>query len=748
LFIGTWASTNAPQSNAQDQAQKQGPTINAPPTPTPTPGAPPPGIAHVFEIEGNVCNDSAEGTDWNEVNPPTDPACDPGFVTGDPDGAGPVQLATFVIDTCPDDRVFTIGSSKDFNDIQGNWHSTIGSVPDKDEITHAYAAISIVPTTAGSTADGTAGHRILTFGGDRFATNGDANIGLWFFQNEVSVDPVSGDFQGTHLNGDLFVVSAFTGGGGTSVIDVYEWVGSPLSGAAALCSGLGGALDNAGTLCKLPATQNKGFAIVNPADLSGACPGGGGFDWPYTTKGDRTPCLAGPCDAPKGSFYEGGLDLSDLGFANTCFSTFLLETRSSQTVDAILKDFAIGSFDTCALEVTKSPETQSLCEGGTATYKYSVHNAGVSPLFVTVVDDSGTPGDTTDDYDAVSGVLVSADAGGIPVELSLTGGQTAGSCSDTIPTNPCLTDRSKQFLTVPDPNPEINIVTASGRLISGGTIVKTDTAQASTTVNPTPTCSISGLTPVCVGATNSYSSSVSPTGGTVTHSWSISGDGTINGSNTGSSVSVTATSGVTGSFTLTDSIVRDGCPSSCQYTVTVNPLPTCSIVGPDDLCGGATGTYTSTVDPAGGTVTHSWSITGDGTFAQGTDTSASSVDVVAGASGSFTVFDSVTRDGCAALVACEKTTTVNPNPTVVIAGDEACSTDEVLVLTATVSPSGGTITDIVWTGPGVDANTPGQGTLSLDAALPGTYTVTLKRNGCSGGAHLHVGLCGGTSVPD
>src|SRR6266511_647550 len=281
LFIGTWASTNAPQSNAQDQAQKQGPTINAPPTPTPTPGAPPPGIAHVFEIEGNVCNDSAEGTDWNEVNPPTDPACDPGFVTGDRDGAGPVQLATFVIDTCPDDRVYTIGSSKDFNDIEGNWHSTIGSVPDKDEITHAYAAISIVPTNAATddvTGDGTAGDRVLTFGGDRFATNGDANIGFWFFQNAVSVDPATGDFQGTHVNGDLFIVSAFTGGGGTSTIDVYEWVGTPLSGAATLCTSFGGVLDNACTFCKLPATAKNCSGTVNSRDSAGVCSDGGGFD--------------------------------------------------------------------------------------------------------------------------------------------------------------------------------------------------------------------------------------------------------------------------------------------------------------------------------------------------------------------------------------------------------------------------------------------------------------------------------------
>jgi hypothetical protein len=421
LFVGTWASTNALRSNAQDQAQKQGPTVNAPPTPTPTPGAPPAGVAHVFEIDGNVCDDSAEGTDWNEVNPPTDPACTPGFISGDPDGAGPIQLATFVIDTCENDRVFTIGSSKDFNDIEGNWHSTIGSVPDKDEITHAYAAISIVPTNPATTADGTAGHTILTFGGDRLATNGDANIGFWFFQSPVGIDPATGDFQGNHVNGDLFIVSAFTGGGGTSTIDVYEWVGTPLSGAAALCTSLGGTLDNAGTLCKLSATANKGTGIVNPVDLGGACPGGGGLDWPFTAKGDRTPCTSGPCDAPKGSFYEGGLDLTEVGLGGTCFSTFMLETRSSATVDAILKDFALGSFNTCACSVT--PATASVCDGSTTQF--------------CAVDPQGAPGPFTYLWDTgeTTQCITTGVAGTHTVEITDSLGNKT-SCSGTLTVTP------------------------------------------------------------------------------------------------------------------------------------------------------------------------------------------------------------------------------------------------------------------------------------------------------------------------
>src|SRR5207249_6931062 len=92
----------------------------------------------------------------------------------------------------------------------------------------------------------------------------------------------------------------------------------------------------------------------------------------------------------------------------------------------------------------------------------------------------------------------------------------------------------------------------------------------------------------------------------VTHSWSISGSGTINGSTTGASVSVTA--GASGSFTLTDNITRDGCLGQCTLTVPISPTPTCSITGDSPVCAATTHTYTSTVSPADGVVKHSWSI--------------------------------------------------------------------------------------------------------------------------------------------
>src|SRR5262249_20329364 len=57
-----------------------------------------------------------------------------------------------------------------------------------------------------------------------------------------------------------------------------------------------------------------------------------------------------------GEFLEEGVNLSALGL-NACFSSFLAETRSSQSPTATLSDFVIGQFDTCNLEL---PNTASV----------------------------------------------------------------------------------------------------------------------------------------------------------------------------------------------------------------------------------------------------------------------------------------------------------------------------------------------------------------------------------------------------
>jgi plastocyanin len=94
------------------------------------------------------------------------------------------------------------------------------------------------------------------------------------------------------------------------------------------------------------------------------------------------------------------------------------------------------------------------------------------------------------------------------------------------------------------------------------------TCQTTVTVNQNPTCTIAGADTVAATSTsNAYTVSVSPVGGTLVYSWSITGNGTITSAINTASVTVNA--GAAGSFTLTQNGTRDGVAFQCQKIVTV-----------------------------------------------------------------------------------------------------------------------------------------------------------------------------------
>ena len=641
LFIGTFAFTTAPRSTAQDKSQQ----AEAPlaPTPIPPPPSPPPAVTNVFEISDGNSRDFEVpfADDWNTINPANGLNFD--------GQAGNDQIGTFINDTNPlTDRIFTGGSSKDFQDIQGNWLNKIGSVPDKDEIDHAFAALYIDNSpTCGSTS--TCGHRVLVFGGDRHATNGDANIGFWFFQNSIGVDTTAGTFSGVHKNGDLFIVSAFTQGGGTSIVDVYNWVGTPdplnpTQTNLDRCNALSGVLDNSGddTICKVT-SAGKAFGIVNPFDLAGAF----GLGWPYTFKGAAT-CATGPCPAQKGAFYEGGLDL-DLfqNLAGECFSSFLLETRSSQSVDAVLKDFVLGSFQQCGITCSKVAAPTTVCEGNETTYTYQANNPN-SPVAITVslIDDNETAS-TADDIDVIAS----------------------------------------------DGGPDVTVASEGGVPMT----VTIQPASSSPTYTRTKALTLTGAVQ-CVSDPTKFNCHLN----TLT-------------------VHVTNQTGVT------------DCTSVAE--VQVLPNPTVSVNSPE-VCDGNSATITATPSPAG-TYTYKWTVPNGVTDPGDVDHFSASV------AGTYSV-EITNGSGCKGTGF--GTLSVVGNPTVSITGDETCSSDNSLLLTAAVTGGSGTIT-YSWTVPGGVTN-PGN-SATANATLPGNYAVHVTRGNaaCPGDAHLHVGLCAGTSTP-
>src|SRR4029079_5627963 len=121
----------------------------------------------VFELEGNATDNSAPGDDWQNGTPG---AADTLFIPMSVEGEG------------PDTSYFKGGGSKDENALsQWGWDDT-DVAPDKDELMNVFAAV--YEAEAGTLA---------YFGADKFDDSGDAQIGFWFFQDNISLN-ANGNF--------------------------------------------------------------------------------------------------------------------------------------------------------------------------------------------------------------------------------------------------------------------------------------------------------------------------------------------------------------------------------------------------------------------------------------------------------------------------------------------------------------------------------------------------------------------------
>ena len=223
--------------------------------------------------------------------------------------------------------VFNQGSS-DIADVD-TWSYADFSAPDADEIVNAYAAKYVDAND----------DQILYFGADRFATNGSKDFGFWFFKTPVAAENFA--FTGTHSLGDVLILGTFTGGGATTTIRVYEWVGT--GGNASQTGTIDGPNgDFTDCIQDPPLTgPDNGCATVNNTTIP--------VPWQYIAKGEAQ---AG--QIPSGGFLEGGVNLTAIGLEG-CFSSFLAETRSSPSLTAQLKDFTVGSFEACGATVTTTP---------------------------------------------------------------------------------------------------------------------------------------------------------------------------------------------------------------------------------------------------------------------------------------------------------------------------------------------------------------------------------------------------------
>lgn len=326
----------------------------------------------IFEMDGNPqdATPTPTGEDWHtyfNVLHPTPPY-----------PAGAAAAKTFVAEGTASVTIFTQGGSKDINGI-GQWRHTSGSVPDKDDLQNAFAA-----------AYNVGGELLIYFGADRTANNGDANVGFWFLQSNVAPNTNNNEFSGAHQDGDIFVVSGFTSGGQTSEIDVYKW---SCPGNPANCDSTGSLVLVTSSTAAQCASSTTGShvacAVANTAD-------GVPSVWAYTPK------FGTDGQYPVASFFEGGINVTALLGATPCLSSFIVETRSSTSNTAQLKDFMAGSFVLCGLSATKTCPGNGVVnpDGNSIHYIFNgtVANTGagtLSNVFVVDTLPAGTVGTAT-----------------------------------------------------------------------------------------------------------------------------------------------------------------------------------------------------------------------------------------------------------------------------------------------------------------------------------------------------------------
>ena len=383
---------------------------------------------NMFQLDGDAQQSTpaghTPGDDWDNIcanylasgSAPGVDVCHqaPGVTL--PGATTTAEASTFITDAfnAGSDNIFK-GGTDDANVSTWQWKQATPS-PNKADLEQAFAAQYTVASGAPE-----AGDQVLFFGGTRYSNNGDTNIGLWFFQHQVTTSGAHTNadgscsvssgcgFTGTHTvgnvslggslgtgcqpghnpanvctPGDIFILSAFTGGGTQPTIKAFEWVGP--GNATKNYNGSNNCFTNACTLQPLNIPNTPGFTdnrcggSTVTDDVACATVNAGQIQspWLFTDQGG-----APANKIAANELYEGGLDLTGLGFGGACFSSMLLNTRSSQSGTSVLQDFALGSFALCGASMTTTPsagttDATSVSPGTPVTDMATVTGTGIA----------------------------------------------------------------------------------------------------------------------------------------------------------------------------------------------------------------------------------------------------------------------------------------------------------------------------------------------------------------------------------
>jgi hypothetical protein len=406
------------------------------------------------------------------------------------------------------DDQWTGGSSDADASPASNWHWVKGNSNDKGDIGNAGAVLL---------------NGKLYFFGDRSSESGDAQIGFWFFKNNVQPTGTgdrSSPFIGEHSNGDLLIISNFTNGGGHAKPTVYEWLGKTATspGSPQIVTGALADLTTNSSLQDAPGGAT-GTTMYN------------GEKWIFAPKSGT----AGTYPAPL--FFEGYVDLTSIPGLSQCFQRFLLETRNSQSISASLQDLASNSF-TSTVNVTVDALSAANTAGPVAL-------ASVPPHYYLSSLVDGQANNSAYTYSWVQDP------------------PTGGSLSATNIPNPSFTATAAGTFTW--------TLTATEK-VPAGTQGCVNNSSVTRVIFAPAGCPNVPVAPVCAGTTNLYTADAGPAANE-TWIWSVNNGATINSSpaNGGQSISVTAG---TQNFTLTltkkyaNTALAD---QVCTYNITINP---------------------------------------------------------------------------------------------------------------------------------------------------------------------------------
>ena len=230
-----------------------------------------------------------------------------------------------------DTTTFATGSKDELAiaDWQCNFDNNVNS---KIDVMNAYAATYTDPVS---------GDEFIYFGIERNANTGTADVGFWFLKNPVGCESTGGavDFQGAHTDGDLLIVSEFTGGGTVSTIKVFRWDGDDATGE------LNTTPVAEGVDCRdplLPATDGACGAANRVAITT-----------PWLTAAKTLTPKVG-LNLPIAQFFEGGVNLTAADIEG-CFTTYIADTRSSAETSATLFDYSSNTLGGCTTDVNTTP---------------------------------------------------------------------------------------------------------------------------------------------------------------------------------------------------------------------------------------------------------------------------------------------------------------------------------------------------------------------------------------------------------